>query len=1134
MDELNLEILAKLRPAFSRLSNPAHAFETSDVDAARRVLESFECADFKSDKKVHLLQQFSDYILWPLRASVSSRLVAKWPERTQLSVMHALYAALARVFVDDARRWKDMFVALMQFGFVTRALGKGCKADASHSPTFVRSEEIRLFTLKCISSLLNGVHRCSLIAKEIRSESFRLPLGHAVSVILDCALLEKNRKLQLGALDCLEGLLRVIPLESMASFGAPEACSLDSRTRAADVMACFLPGIVSALFRVVSGDFKQGSKVLSAALRCLTNSLISVLGDEVNPSCCAEQAMTVDDLYKMAGNSSQISSNGISGEPKKENNSASNVHPPPVSNRKVPHVDRTATWLTGVCEHVNPRLVRLFSLNFDMKMPWALRREFAISAHRLLVHCPTTLSRALTPLFECLMTLAEDDHPEVRTQAERALESTLRSGRARASFADCVEDLADSCAKLIQRLPQLMRSGSDHEKLMGLRKICGYIRLVGRSSAPILASMFRDTSQSLSSALLCALELDRHDLFVLEKAERRHDASCRSVPAIQENSAPYFELRFAHCSTDDTRRALLNIPRFFGKFVGESAASTVLAAFLPILRAPPPLTAATDYQAEAAVFVTEFVRGMGARDDGETTTSAVSMLLDEFLDSPLWNIPTHSRVSALTLEEITANALVSACLLRGVGACASVMGSRFDSLLVSALYPVVEKAASAHSLVQQAATATLSLMWLHCGYSSQSEMILRNADYLIDRISLSLRYTQGEADMAPRALQVLLSDSRTAANLLPLLHDTVDQLLRALDIHAAAERTADVFLRALGGVSAAIRVCEERTRREEEEGRQPAEFDVGKDFSPESVRASISDFISAIDEQISSEWDENAPPPPVTDDSPLDERKFEEEKKETEEEEKDPGSELQRLADRILRKSAHFLTSPSISRRFLVLTILNDSVASLASCDRLLCPAVATVWERLRARFRDSDRSVCVAALGVLHTMATHCARFIRRRFRADVWPALRANMARARGADLARLSRTGYRTDWNFKLQRTLLGCLGEMMKQPDMISGHIGEIATECISYLHHAQPAELQQEALRLFERLIRFDADRVWWVVYSHSSVEVLDECVQSANNILPKPLALRSKELEQYSNNCRILMRIIGDKDSRET
>ena len=49
--------------------------------------------------------------------------------------------------------------------------------------------------------------------------------------------------------------------------------------------------------------YSQGSKVLSSALRCLTASLVLVLGDDVNTQSSSKQSLSLDELYKFAENS---------------------------------------------------------------------------------------------------------------------------------------------------------------------------------------------------------------------------------------------------------------------------------------------------------------------------------------------------------------------------------------------------------------------------------------------------------------------------------------------------------------------------------------------------------------------------------------------------------------------------------------------------------------------------------------------------------------------------------------------------------------------------------------------------------------------------------------------------------------
>ncbi len=69
-------------------------------------------------------------------------------------------------------------------------------------------------------------------------------------------------------------------------------------------------------------------------------------------------------------------------------------------------------------------------------------------------------------------------------------------------------------------------------------------------------------------------------------------------------------------------------------------------------------------------------------------------------------------------------------------------------------------------------------MYMSCGYESIPDLLSSNADYLVESISSGLRHL----DMSPKTplvLKVTLQHSN--ADMLPLLQDTIDEILVTLD-----------------------------------------------------------------------------------------------------------------------------------------------------------------------------------------------------------------------------------------------------------------------------------------------------------------------------------------------------------------
>jgi uncharacterized membrane-anchored protein YjiN (DUF445 family) len=61
-------------------------------------------------------------------------------------------------------------------------------------------------------------------------------------------------------------------------------CVVCERIDSVDTISAFLPGILTSLSKVITGDYKQGHKTFEAALKLLSYSVCATLRDDANPN----------------------------------------------------------------------------------------------------------------------------------------------------------------------------------------------------------------------------------------------------------------------------------------------------------------------------------------------------------------------------------------------------------------------------------------------------------------------------------------------------------------------------------------------------------------------------------------------------------------------------------------------------------------------------------------------------------------------------------------------------------------------------------------------------------------------------------------------------------------------------------
>jgi len=140
-------------------------------------------------------------------------------------------------------------------------------------------EELKLETVRCIIAVCNAAS-LELSAAFYQPENIPL-LGHAVTVLLGLARNESMRTLRVAALRCLV-------LVSRAD------CKITAQLTG-DIFAAFLPGIVSLLAAIITGDPKQGHSVTCSAITAWWKIIVLVLGDanlEVSASSSPDESLT--------------------------------------------------------------------------------------------------------------------------------------------------------------------------------------------------------------------------------------------------------------------------------------------------------------------------------------------------------------------------------------------------------------------------------------------------------------------------------------------------------------------------------------------------------------------------------------------------------------------------------------------------------------------------------------------------------------------------------------------------------------------------------------------------------------------------------------------------------------------------
>ena len=164
-------------------------------------------------------------------------------------------------------------------------------------------------------------------------------------------------------------------------------------------------------------------------------------------------------------------------------------------------------------------------------------------------------------------------------------------------------------------------------------------------------------------------------------------------------------------------------------------------------------------------------------------------VVNEFLQPAYWRLPVSGisddsdhfnpekgnliSILPISMERLNSNIILSCLLLDCIGVCATLLGTEFDFILIDLLYPLLEKLGSTNARTSSHALLTLKDVAKATGCQNVAILISRNADYLVNSVSLKLRHISRHPEVLS-VLRVILQYSDR--EVLPLVNDTITEV----------------------------------------------------------------------------------------------------------------------------------------------------------------------------------------------------------------------------------------------------------------------------------------------------------------------------------------------------------------------
>uniref|UniRef100_A0A3P9D3P8 TELO2 interacting protein 1 n=1 Tax=Maylandia zebra TaxID=106582 RepID=A0A3P9D3P8_9CICH len=984
------------------------------------------------------LQQLQEYVLFPLRFVLKVPGAKK--EQLVQSVTEAVSYVLENTCIHSWETLHNLFSELCLC--LSSSADPGKPADTS--------EELKSAVLRCLDALLHAAYG-DIVFKLF--EPIMLPgLGAAVSLLLALGEKEKSRDIQTAALTCLQAL--TLQCDCTQEHVVP---SSEERCFVGSAMASFLPGITMATARIITGDLRQGHAVT------VWSRTVELVMEDVQLQSTESYKTPSADLGRIG----QLI------------------------------VLRTPEWVKNTAGKLSVLLKKIISCT-SAHQHWRVRVAMVELADHLLAKCSHSLTDCVGSLLEALVGAINDVEPRVSQRNQRCSGSSGTQ-----TFTDI---LSENLHSLATSLPRLMRTSDDQKKLFVLNVFLGYLKILGPLVSVVLNSAAH--LERISKALMQVLELDVMDVRIVE--ERSYAAAVETSTGSHDSYTTHTQRKhFLYFTDEKIFSVLMEICRTLGYYGNIYLLTDHLLDLY---------CQSSVYRKQAAMVLNETVRGAAGiavadQSQGletkvrespatqEDIKAAAVSIIEEYTSLNNWHLITvskemdrdqqdqqvrifqswgiihqrrflflHSMIpssSTSTIHQLNSNIWQLCIQLEGITCCAQALGHDFRPLLMTSLYPVLEKAGEETLLVSQAG---LSSMWdisKACGYASLKELINENSDYLLNDISLNLQRIS-QHPQAPRVLTVMLTHSD--CSLLPLVGDIVQDVLTALDL--SYERTAALFCSVLHALMKALArwfpsTCSRTSKSTSYRQRSSDQEDL-------SIRQFLLNYCKQkeLAEGIGIEDDDTEDQEvPPTECEDVEDTGSPDVKAEL-------PSHLSITKD-VMERCIHLLSDPSLRLRLKVLDVLELCVQVLSERENELLPMARRCWPALLQRLTTDDPLAVLRAFRVLCVLGETCGDFLRRRVSKEVLPKLSASLARQ--APISAKAGPVYTHTLAYKLQLAVLQGLGSLCQRLDLAEADLDVVCEACLPYLSSRQPIRLQEACLNVFRHLIQVDPDTFWFTL-----------------------------------------------------
>lgn len=933
-------------------------------------------------------------------------------------------------------------------------------------------EELKEAVALCIKDLIH--QSISDVIESLYTKENVLNLGQGIFLCLTISRTEKSYSVRLAGIDAVMALCHI--------DDKIDKSDIIIHDQVANTIMAFFPGIVSGLQEIAMGSEVQNHKLTMTAIRAWGRIISLVLHDKDEDT--EEDILSIETLMKKGCNVSTDTSHNAkyNGKCDIEYNLKGAV--------------RNKEWFEAVAIKLGACIQLLDQVRSHSH--YKVKRELIESISLILENCRKNMKPNIMTLIDYLISLSEDESPEVSERAHNVLHTISENYMQNYDMKSLIDSLEDKFYNLLTRLPTIIRRSDDNEQLAYLNQFAGYLRLFGKQRLPhIMRSQAH--MQRLFLALVYIMVIDCNNVSLLQTANVKD----LNDPAYFYGSDSWRQFKFIKNSS--CKEKLVAICKLLGEF-GDF--KILIDTILELMMNAP------QHRKELNLLLNWIL--ISAKES--SSSYLYKEIVDFYTTQEIWYLPTEVTEDT-PLVQAQSN-IVQCCLLtEGLGLIVQNLQYDYDRYLLKTLYLIIERAGSGNSLISYIGVRTLENVAEAQQHRTIGDLLRANVDYFSYHIIMKLRQVDRNLGVFD-VIRVVMKYSRL--DFLPHLKGIVEDVFRQL---STPYRQKDIysFLKIFHTFIICIKTLINWNditiiKEENAQANNPSE----------TIILSLLECYNAkkIDEKIEDDTEEIVSDANVPDTELPEEINEEDYSNPSAEDKRDKKlpTHIKIIID-VMKRCMHFLPLKDVQKSLMAMQTLQEGLPILVEWEDELLPIVHQLWHPLTDRFNDENVLVINHAWQLLHVLANISNDFIRSRTLREVLPSIFKFLTESSKESINKSSINIYKFTQTYKSQYELLSTLGVIAWLLKLREHELWQILSNIQSYLSASQHTALQACCVKLYKDIADYNGDIVWvkcLSIWNSKVVRIASDATFDIKNLL---IADVSPANEYYRNVNEIIIYI---------